>query len=93
MKNTGSASKHTYTAHADMTQATKHQTDTERASFGFIWQSSPKQDSLQSNKLGGGGPKQKSAAPSAYLAKVEWLGCVGPPTLSSIPCRSNTASR
>lgn len=63
MKNTGSASKHTYTAHADMTQATKHQTDTERASFGFIWQSSPKQDSLQSNKLGEGGAQTEVSSP------------------------------
>lgn len=65
--------------------------NTKGASFGFIQQSSQKRVSPESNNRGG--PKQKAAAPSAYLAKVEWLRCTGPPALSSVPCGGDTASR
>lgn len=71
---------------------TEHQVvDTKGASFGFIQQSSQKQGSPESNNRGE--LKQKVAAPSAYLAKVEWLHCAGPPSLSSVPCGGDTASR
>lgn len=65
--------------------------DTKGASIGFIQQSSQKQGSPESDNREG--PKQKAAAPSAYLAKVEWLCCIGPPAWSSVPCGGDTASR
>lgn len=81
-----------HAAHAGTTPATEHQMfDTKGASFGFIQQSSQKQGSPKSNNREE--LKQKVAAPSAYLAKVEWLHSAGSPSLSPVPCGSDTASR
>lgn len=38
-------------------------------------------------------PLAAKGKPLAYLAKVEWLRCTGPPALSSVPCGGDTASR